>query len=155
MEKVLVIDVEPLICDIVTICFQEYSDTGVDCALNESLGAQKLRETHYDLAIIGGKLLELSGMALAEIAANENTPVLVLSGHPGLLQNLRTFGYPCLEKPFSMSLLLSESKRVIAETSENIRRVKATAARMQAHTEALKAAMLESQRLIRGIVDKG
>jgi len=155
MGKFLVVDDEPMICDVVTDCLREWPDAEVDCALNGKLAAQKLRAVHYDLALIDGMLPEISGIALAEIAANENTPVLLLSGHPDQNHAFQTFGYPYLPKPFALTQLLSESKRVIADASENICRVKAAAARMQANTEALKAAVAESQRLLGEIKAKG
>jgi DNA-binding response OmpR family regulator len=144
MSKILVVDDESMICNVVMDCLQEWPGVEVDCALSGKLAAQKLRAVHYDLVLIDGMLPEISGLALAEIAANENTPVLLLSGHPDLNQTLQTFGYPYLPKPFSLTQLLAESKRVTAEASENIRCVKAAAARMKANTEALKAAVAES-----------
>jgi DNA-binding NtrC family response regulator len=156
MPKILVIDDDPAVCEVITDCLQEWAGTAVDCALNGMLGAQKLQQGHFDLALIDGVLPTVSGLQLAEIAANENTPVLLLSGHPDYTEKFHSFGYPYLAKPFSLDQLLSESRRVIAETSENIRCVKASAARMQASAEALTAAIEESKQLLDKIKgDKG
>ncbi len=155
MPKILLVDDDPAVCEVIKDFLQEWAETTVDCALDGTLGAQKLQQKHFDLALIDGALPSVSGLQLAEIAANENTPVLLLSGHPDFNQKFHSFGYPYLPKPFSLDQLLSESKRVIAETSENIRRVKASAARMQANAEALKAAVAESQRLLGAIRAKG
>jgi DNA-binding response OmpR family regulator len=155
MPKILVIEDDPAVCEVITNCLQEWAGITVDCAQNGMLGAQKLQQGHFDLALIDGALPRVSGLQLAEIAANGNTPVLLLSGHPDYNEKFHSFGYPYLAKPFSPDQLLSESQRVIAETSENIRRVKASAARMQANTEALKAAAIESQRLLGTIRAKG
>jgi DNA-binding response OmpR family regulator len=88
--------------------------------------------------MIDGRLLVKPGggsYIRPEIAANENTPVLLLSGDAETNETFRRFGYPYLPKPFSLIQLLSEAKRVIAEANENICSVKAAAARMQASTE--------------------
>jgi DNA-binding response OmpR family regulator len=155
MPKILVVEDDPAVCEVITDCLQEWAGTTVDCALNGMMGAQKLQQGHFDLVLIDGALPKVSGFRLAEIAANENTPVLLLSGHPDYNEKFHSFGYPYLAKPFSPDQLLSESKRVIAETSENIRRVKASAARMQANAEALGATLIESQRLLGTIRAKG
>jgi DNA-binding response OmpR family regulator len=146
MPRILVIDDDPAVCELITACFQELAGTAVDYALDGLLGAQKLQQGHFDLALIDGALPTVSAFQLAGIAANENTPVLILSGHPEYTEKFHSFDYPYLAKPFSLDQLLFESRRVIAEASENIRRVKASAARMQANVEALKASIAESQR---------
>jgi DNA-binding response OmpR family regulator len=146
MPKILVIDDDPGVCELITVCFQEWAGTAVDYALDGLLGAQKLQQGHFDLALIDGALPTVSAFQLAGIAANQNTPVLFLSGHPEYTEKLHSFDYPYLAKPFSLDQLLSESRRVIAEASENIRRVKASAARMQANVEALRASIAESKR---------
>jgi DNA-binding NtrC family response regulator len=78
----------------------------------------------------------ISGFELAGFAANENIPVLLVSGHPGMNDKLRLFGYPYLEKPVGLDALRAEAVRVIGESHENIRRVKDSTARMWANTEA-------------------
>jgi len=145
MRKILVIDDDPAVCEVIIACLHEWAGTAVECALDGRLGAQKLQREHFDLALIDGALPAVSGLELAAIAANENTPALLLSGHPDCNETFDSFGYPHLAKPFSLDRLLAESKRVIADAHENIRRVKASAVRMQVSAASLVAAMKESQ----------
>jgi DNA-binding response OmpR family regulator len=112
------------------------------------MGAQMLAGEHFSLVLINGTLAEVSGIELAEIAANENTPALLLSGHPETNDKLKLFGYPYLAKPFTMNRLLAESRKVMAESRENIRQVKAAAAKMLTSSEALKATVAKSHRLL-------
>jgi DNA-binding NtrC family response regulator len=107
--------------------------------------------SHFDLAIIDVGLPEISGVELATFAANENIPVLLISGHPEINNKLERFDYPYLAKPFGLDKLAAEAVRVIAATGENIRRVKASAEKMRANKEALSAAVAESQRLLQEI----
>ena len=146
MAKILVIDDDPMVCGVIT---NRLLDGGSEAewAACRRLGAQMLVGDRFDLALIDGTLAEASGAALAEIAANENTAVLLLSGHPDTSAKLQRFGYPYLEKPFPLDRLWSEATQVIAETRENIGRVKAAAVKMQANAEALRAAGAESRRL--------
>ena len=92
--KILVIDDEPVICDVLADCLQDLPDTEVRCALTGMLGAEKLRTGRFDLALIDVLLPEISGLELTAIAASENTAVLLLSGHPETNEKLEQFGYP-------------------------------------------------------------
>ena len=130
-----------MVCGVITNCLLDGGSEAEWVACGR-LGAQMLVRSSFDLALIHGAMAEVSGAELAEIAASENTAVLLLSGHPDTNEKLQRFGYPCLEKPFGMDRLLSESRQVIAQSRENIRRTKA-AAKMHANTEAQKAAIAE------------
>jgi DNA-binding response OmpR family regulator len=151
MKKVLLIEDEPAICDLIVDCFGKLFGAEIECARNGLLGARMIAGWHFDLAVIDAGLPHISGLELAGFAANENIPVLLVSGHPGVSDKLRRFSYPYLEKPFGLDALCAEAARVIDESRENIRRVKASAARMLATTEALSNAMMESRRLLREI----
>jgi DNA-binding response OmpR family regulator len=148
MAKILVVDDEPLICQVVTDCLQDYDGIDVVCASDGKMGAQMLAGGHFALVLINGTLAEVSGIELAEIAANENTPALLLSGHPETNDKLKRFGYPYLAKPFTMNRLLAESRKVMAESRENIRQVKTAAAKKLASSEALKATVAKSNQLL-------
>jgi hypothetical protein len=86
------------------------------------------------------------GMELAAIAANENTPLLLLSGQSEADDKLEEPNYPDLANP--LDRLLAESKQVVAEARENIRRAKASAVRMRASAEALRATLTELRQLL-------
>jgi DNA-binding NtrC family response regulator len=79
--------------------------------------------------------------ARAEVAANEDTPVLLLTGHPDVKRTATAFGFPCLPKPFSVSQLLLSSRNALAQASENVARAKASAVRMQAGVARLQASI--------------
>ena len=138
MAKILVVDDEPLICQVITDCLQDCDGIDVACASDGKMGAQMLAGGHFALVLINGTLAE----------ANENTPALLLSGHPETNDKLKRFGYPYLAKPFTMNRLLAESRKVMAESRENIRQVKTAAAKMLASSEALKATVAKSHRLL-------
>ncbi len=52
--KILLVDDDPMIRDLLFEFLQQVSDREVDCVLNGTLGAQKLRQGHFDLALIDG-----------------------------------------------------------------------------------------------------
>lgn len=151
MKKILLVDDDPLICDLVVDWFGDKFGTEVLCPRSGMLGARMMMSSHFDLAVIDVDLPEISGLELAAFAANENIPVLLVSGHPGTNDRLERLRYPFLAKPFKLHELTAEAARIIAESHENIARVKASAAKMLASTEALSVAVAESRRLLQEI----
>jgi DNA-binding NtrC family response regulator len=147
VAKILVIDNDPMVCGIITNCLLDGGSEAEWVACTR-LGAQMLVRDRFDLALINGAFAEVSGAALAEIAANENTAVLLLCGDADTGNNVRRFGFPYLERPISLERLSSDATELIARSRENIGRVKTAAARMRANTEALEAASPESRRLL-------
>jgi DNA-binding response OmpR family regulator len=121
-RKILVIEDESLICDVIAASFEDWAE--IDCALTGDAGAQKLVTSHYDLVIIDGILPDTSGLRLAEFAANQNTPVLIMTGYPDLVARLDDTDFPVLAKPFTVNDLLFEAQVAIAQSEANIRRVK-------------------------------
>jgi hypothetical protein len=93
-------------------------------------------------------LPEIPGNGLAGFAANENTPVLIISGRPEVNERLERFGYPCLAKTFGLDILHGEAGRIVGESRENGHRVKASARKMHANTGALSAAVEQCGRLL-------
>jgi DNA-binding response OmpR family regulator len=151
MKKVLLIDDDPLICDCIVDWFGDKFGMEVLCPRRGMLGARMMMSLHFDLAIIDVDVPEISGLELAAFAANENIPVLLTSSRPGKSDQLGRLRYPFLAKPFKLLELTAEVVRVIAESHENIRRVKESAAKMLASTEGLSVAVAESRRLLQEI----
>jgi DNA-binding response OmpR family regulator len=148
MRQVLIIDDDTMVCDVITEAFEEWPDTNVTCAHDGLEGAAKLRERHFDLALIDGSLPGLSGIQLTAIAADENTPTLLLSGDHDINQTAAAFGFPYLAKPFSLHELLLSSRDTLAQARENVVRVRASAARLQASTDSAKITMANSHELL-------
>ena len=151
MKKVLLIEDEPMTCDLIVECFGDRLGAEIECARDAVLDARMMAGWHFDLAVINVGLPRISGIDLAGFAANQNIPVLLVSGHPESNEILRRFGYPFLARPFGVDALCAEAVRVIDEARANIRRVQASADKMLANTKALSSAVMESRRLLREI----
>ena len=147
-NAILVIDDEQMICEVIGDYFRDGLGMTVDCANSGPEGADMLARKYYDFALVDATLPGLSGLDLAAVAVNANTPVLLTSGHPEQNFKLHQFGYPYLAKLFSLDALGAEAVRVITESRANIERVKASAARMKASMETLRSAMAQSDRLL-------
>jgi two-component system OmpR family response regulator len=144
--NVLVVNDKPSICNLIAEYFRDDLGMVVECAHSGPAGALKLARGRYDFALIDVPLGEVSGLDLAALAANGNTPVLLISGSPEFNLKLHQFGYTYLPKPFTLEALRIEATRVMDEHAANIARVKASAARMEANRLTLQAAMAASDR---------
>ena len=132
MTKVLVVDNDPLVCDLVVDLMEVDLAAEVRRAMTGRLAAEAIEGGSFDLAIIAVLMPEISGFELAERAANRNIPSLLCTGHPEAMAQLQEHGYPYVAKPFKVADLLHEAAKTISATAENIARVKAAAASLQA-----------------------
>jgi len=148
MRKVLVIDQEHLVCRVAALGFDRWANTQVVCALNQEQGRRLLKETSFDLALIDTQLPLFAGIALAEVAANENIPVLLLAGHPASLDRLKRYDFPFLAKPFSVEHLLYAADRAIAEYRFNLSQVRASAARLRLSVDSMAETLAVSRALL-------
>jgi DNA-binding response OmpR family regulator len=148
LRKILLIEDEPAVSQVVTWCLEDWPGTEVECAQNGTTAAEKIRSCQYGLAIIDGRLPGAFGLELAELAVERNIPVLLTTGHPDLAIKLDEIGFPCLPKPFALTSLLLKSQAVIAESQDNIRRVRASLETLKSRGEALKDALNRSNLLV-------
>lgn len=151
VAKILVVDDDALVCDVLTGCLREDLGAEVKCALTGEHGALMITGMRFDLTLIDALLPDVSGIALAEFAADEDTAALMMSGHPKINETLDRFDFPHLEKPFELASLVAEATNIMRDTRKNIRRVKASAVQMRASSEALNAAMEKAWRLLDAI----
>lgn len=79
MQQIAVIDDERLICYLVAEALEDHE---VHCALDGPGGRTLLQSRPFDLALIDGLMPGVPGLVLAAVAVNENTPALMISGHP-------------------------------------------------------------------------
>jgi two-component system, OmpR family, response regulator len=146
MLAIAVIDDEALICELVA---EVLGDFGlVHCASTGAAGAALLAGKRFDLAFIDIVLPDVSGFALAEIASNENTPVLLTTGHPDALVRLKELDLPYLPKPFDLARLRTEAAGVIAESRANVQRVKAGLAQLRESRRLSEEALVATGRLM-------
>jgi DNA-binding NtrC family response regulator len=148
MTKVLVVDNDPLVCDLVADLMEVDLAAEVKRAMTGTLAAEAIDGGAFDLAIIDVFMPEISGLELAARAANRNIPSLLCTGHPDALAQLQEHDYPHLAKPFRVADLVHEAAKAITAAAENIARVKASAAKMLATAKGLQGAIDESRRLI-------
>ncbi len=147
-SSVLVIDDEPLICMLIGEYFRDMLGMAATCAISAEDGAISLAHQHFDLAVIDVGLEHEIAFDLAANAANDDTAVLLISGHAETSFKLKSLEYPYLAKPFTLEKLAGEAINAINERQSNITRIKASSVRRQISIKATKAAFAQSDRLL-------
>jgi DNA-binding response OmpR family regulator len=124
MDRVLIVDTDEAICDVLQTCLEEeYPGIAVTCLFSGDLAEAALRAGCFDLAVMEAVLPEVCGFDLAQQAVNRDTPVLLMSGDLKTQDNLEAFGYPHLGKPFLLKELISVTQRIRSNAAENVRQV--------------------------------
>jgi DNA-binding response OmpR family regulator len=147
-RTLLVVDPKLVICEIVSNCFEDWPGTDLDCVVTTERAVEKITTCKYDLAILDLMLPRTDSFRVAELAANENIPVLFMSADLNVVDELSKARFPFIAKPFSIASLLAESKAAIAGARDNIRRVQESVATMQVRSHALQAVMHEADLLV-------
>jgi EAL domain-containing protein (putative c-di-GMP-specific phosphodiesterase class I) len=96
----------------------------VEGAVSTRAGALRLRNRHYDLAVIASGIGD-DRLALAEHAVNEDTAVLIVADQPELSRQLVAAGVPCLSRPFPPDELLLMSRTALAAYRHDRRQAQA------------------------------
>jgi DNA-binding response OmpR family regulator len=138
LRKILLIEDEPVVSQVVTWCLEDWLGTEVDLAPNGAVAFEKIRHGGYALAIIDGRIPGASGLQLAELAVEKEIPVLLTTGHPEMAARLDDAGFPYLFKPFALDILLLKLKATVAASEENILQVRASLQVIKAQAEASK-----------------
>jgi DNA-binding response OmpR family regulator len=148
MTSILVAEVDPRVCHFLTDVLQAELAAKVKCARTGSLALEAIETAAFDLAIIDVSIPGISGYDLARHAANRNIPTLLSSPRSYGDAKLKMFDCPYLAKPYQISDLVYESAKALTHAAENIRRIKASLAKLEATVEGLKADLAESNRLV-------
>lgn len=103
-KRILIIEDEPFVAEVVKCALQDQHE--IDWAADASGAVMQMTDEPPDLVIAdclipGGRLTEVLGKA-----GVLGAPVVMMSGHPELLGQFGASGYPCLEKPFDLDVLL-------------------------------------------------
>jgi DNA-binding response OmpR family regulator len=104
MAKVLVVDDREDICDIVGAYLKEEGHE-VTVANHGVTARRALEIDRFDAVVIDVVLPGMSGLAVAEIADARGVPVLLISGEPKSIAELRGDGRSFLQKPFHLAEL--------------------------------------------------
>ena len=147
MHSIAVIDDETTFCEVIKEAL-ETVEVIVRFAVTGALGADMLQQQRFDLALIDVELPDASGIALAELAVDENTPVVLMSGNLNVIDGLNDWGMPCLEKPFRLAALHAEVVRVMDDSQNQLQQTREALLKLRAIIGGREDAWVDTKRLI-------
>ena len=97
----------------------ELSARGYRCfSLRSKASAERfLSRVRPDLVIVDYELLGGAGIKAAQMAAQSNVPVIVMSGYFDVRAEIERLGFFYVQKPFSLSEMLDLVSRLVARDS--------------------------------------
>jgi DNA-binding response OmpR family regulator len=110
-KRILIVEDDPLVCDVVVDALDGIYDTSraeTAVAAMECLRAGGIDAMLLDCTLPGGLDPHLIPMA-----DNSGVPVILMSGHPDMLERVPGVVRPCIQKPFSLTALLATIESVI------------------------------------------
>ncbi len=115
-HRVLVIDDEPIVCDVVREMIQVHDSYRVISECDPQKALAMLKSSQFDLVLTDLMMGSLSGMQMIEAALEhaEDTIVILMTGYPTMenaIDALKHGAYDYIVKPFKMENLLAIVER--------------------------------------------
>lgn len=152
MARMLLVQDDHLFCEKICDYVRAGLNDEVEYALTGMVGAEMIAHRQFDVALISATLPDAWGIELARLASNEKISVLMLSENSNISKKLKRLQYRYLQKPFSVDVLLSETRHVIRESRQNIAASRSCAATVEANMEALRIEIAEANQLFDAIL---
>jgi DNA-binding NtrC family response regulator len=112
LSHILVVEDEPLIWDVVSDTLDGLYETSH--AENSAAAMDRLRAGGVDAVLLDCTLPGGLDPELVSMADQTGIPVILMSGHPEMMERVPGSGRPRIQKPFSLSVLLDTIERVVA-----------------------------------------
>jgi DNA-binding response OmpR family regulator len=126
MPHILIADDESAIVDVVSLALQGQRGYRITAVTSGADALAAMEADRPDLVILDVQMPRISGIDVAGRAAALNTPVLFMTGAPSPDGMQATAG-PCLiAKPFRLAELLVQTRALLEEREECLRRLRAT-----------------------------
>ncbi len=104
MERILVVEDEPLIYDAIKAALTFRGGYAFAYAPDGDAAIRELTDRPPDLAFIDVYLPKRSGIEVADVAAAQQVPVILMSGHPEVLTNPEKYRFPISRQALSAEL---------------------------------------------------
>ena len=110
-KRILVVEDDPLVCEVVVDALDGIYQTSraeTAAAAMECLRAGGIDGMLLDCTLPGGL-----DPHLVPMADDVGVPVILMSGHPDMMDRVPGVGRPCIQKPFSLTALLTTIESVV------------------------------------------
>lgn len=112
LSHILVVEDEPLVRDVVADALDGlYRISHADTA---AAALARLRCGGIDAMLLDCTLPGGLDPALVPMADQSGVPVILMSGHPDMMERVPGAGRSCIQKPFSLSALLAAIEHAVA-----------------------------------------
>ena len=110
-KHILVVEDDPLVSEVVVDALDGVYDTS--CAETAAAAIECLRAGGIDAILLDCTLPGGLDPHLVPMADNSGVPVILMSGHPDMMDRVPGAARPCIQKPFSLTTLLAAIESVI------------------------------------------
>src|SRR5579872_5959082 len=104
-SHILVVEDDPLVSEVVVDALDDVYETS--CAETAAAAMQRLRDGGIDAMLLDCTLPGGLDPHLVPMADQSGIPVILMSGHPDMMERIPGVGRPCIQKPFSLTALLA------------------------------------------------
>ena len=117
-KRILVVEDDPLVSEVVVDALDGLYDTSR--AENSAIAMEYLRAGGIDAMLLDCTLPGGLDPHLVPMADERGVPVILMSGHPEMLESVPGAGRPFILKPFSLATLLATIEQVIRPNPQDI-----------------------------------
>ena len=113
-SHILIVEDDPLVSEVVVDALEDVYDTSR--AETAAAAIECLRGGGIDAMLLDCTLPGGLDPQLVPLADEAGVPVILMSGHPDMMERIPGRGRPCIQKPFSLTALLATVASVVAPT---------------------------------------
>ena len=110
-KRILVVEDDPLVSEVVVDALDGLYDTSR--AENSAVAMEYLRAGGIDAMLLDCTLPGGLDPHLVPMADDTGVPVILMSGHPDMMDRVPGAARPCIQKPFSLAALLTTIESVV------------------------------------------
>ena len=110
-KRILVVEDDPLVSEVVVEALDGYYYTSQ--AENAAVAMECLRAGGIDAILLDCTLPSGLDPQLVPMADGSGVPVILMSGHPDMMERVPGAARPCIQKPFTLTALLAAIESVI------------------------------------------
>jgi DNA-binding response OmpR family regulator len=148
VPHVLVVDDQPDVCAFVETVLVEFGHYRVSAARTADVALPLLDRDRPDLVLLDAVMLGMPAMEFALHSTQRGIPLVVMTGHPEMIDTLDALGWPHLRKPFRLDQLLVECAATIVQCQQNLVMVRASLHRLLDNGVELQRLIERSRRAI-------
>jgi DNA-binding response OmpR family regulator len=148
IPHVLVVDDDTTVSEVMRMALESDGSWRVTCAASADAALPILVHDRPDAAIIDAVMPRVPGLALARAVIEFGVPVLIVSGDPALQHDLAKAGCPFLFKPFRISELVVQTRKLMDDATRRKIDLAASLDRMLKSREELAKVMVRSRQLL-------